>query len=55
MIASIEKWLNNSMLDNLNWSIILMIIVLVLSCYTGIKIIDMLFSENKNKKKNSLF
>ena len=43
------------MLDNLTWGNVLMIIVLVLSCYTGIKAIDILFSENKNKKKNSLF
>ncbi len=43
------------MLDNLNWNTIGMLIVLFASCYISIKIIDMLFSENKNKKKNSLF
>jgi hypothetical protein len=43
------------MVDNwLNWNNVLMVVVLVLSCYSGIKVIDLLFS-NKSKKKNSLF
>lgn len=42
--------------DNLiSWNTVLMIIVLVLVIHAGIKVINNMFSENKNKKKNSLF
>jgi hypothetical protein len=44
------------MLDNLvNWNTVLMIIVLVLAIHAGIKVINKIFSENKTKRKNSLF
>ena len=40
--------------DIVNWGTVCMIVVMVLSIHTGIKLINKVFDKTKNKK-NSLF